>query len=71
MFLGMIVVCIMGNYLAGGTREVYTTAKQLGRMNFNKYAGFIFNKHVALPCTQLDLGVPSLVIVLMLNNMFA
>ena len=42
MLIGLLVVCLLGNYQAGGATEVYNTAKDLGRFNFNKLVLFIF-----------------------------
>ena len=36
MLLGLVVVCIMGNIKAGGLGHVYHTAKEIGRLNFDR-----------------------------------
>ena len=37
MLVGLLVVCILGTEQAGGASTVYNTAKQIGRINLNKY----------------------------------
>ena len=36
MLVGLVVVCVIGSSQAGGSSEVFMTAKEIGRFNFNK-----------------------------------
>ena len=36
ILLGMLLVCIMGSIKVGGVLYVYNTAKEIGRLNFDK-----------------------------------
>ena len=37
MLVGLALVCVLGTHDAGGATSVYETAKEIGRLNFNKW----------------------------------
>ena len=46
MLTGLVVVCALGMHQVGGSMVVFNTAKELGRINFNKFVITLYNLYL-------------------------